>query len=125
VLASEGVLPPVLSGSLELSSESAGDDDAEQYKEMMVVTSQKIETLDEEMRKISKKQPEKGRNFLKFLSADQESSVRITALQWLASMPDTEAYALTTALKDNDPAIQSAAIQLLLDRGIEGNVNGN
>ena len=56
---------------------------------------------------------------LQNLMADPESSVRITALHWLAGRQEVGIDALATALEDSNPLVQNVAMQIILDRGVD------
>jgi hypothetical protein len=100
--------------------EPAGDDEVDSYQAELFKTAQKIETLEEDLRGAVVEVEFPGvSSALQGLLADPEPSVRITALHWLAGRPEAMIDAIGTALRDSDYLVQSVAVQIVLDHGVE------
>ena len=100
------------------ASEPVGDDESDIEAEASKAAL-KLEALDEELRAVSVVESAGVSRLLQNLMADPESSVRITALHWLAGRREVGIDALATALEDSDPLVQNVAMQIILDRGVD------
>ena len=100
------------------ASEPVGDDEIDIEAEASKAAL-KLEALDEELRAVSVVESEGVSRLLQNLMADPESSVRITALHWLAGRQEVGIDALATALEDSNPLVQNVAMQIILDRGVD------
>jgi len=117
-----GTIPPGISAWRDLASsafEPEEDSEVEAYQAEMLKVAQGIEAIDKELREVSELNSPEVSSLLKNLMADQEPGIRITALHWLADRQGSEIAALTTALKDPDHSVQTAAVEILLDRGVD------
>ena len=100
------------------ASEPVGDDESDIEAEASKAAL-KLEALEEELRAVSVVESEGVSRLLQNLMADPESSVRITALHWLAGRQEVGIDALATALEDSNPLVQNVAMQIILDRGVD------
>jgi HEAT repeats len=95
---------------------SAGEDEVESAAELWK-TALRVQDIEDDLRAVSTIESPGVSAFLQHLQADPESAVRIAALHWLVGRKDLAVTALTTAFRDSDPTVQSAAMQILLERG--------
>lgn len=82
------------------------------------ITLKKLAALQPELQAILASEPRQASRRLQDLLADDEASVRITALQGLAGSRDELIEALVGASRDSDSLVQGVVMQILLDREV-------
>lgn len=82
------------------------------------ITLKKLAALQPELQAILASEPRQASRRLQDLLADDEASVRITALQGLAGSRDELIDALVGASRDSDSLVQGVVMQILLDREV-------